>query len=112
MFCFQGLRVLGLATRSCAKLVGNLSKEDERDMCFQGFLAFLDPLKESSGSAIKGLNAKGVEVKVGGCIQLCSTVLSPHSALDEKRSSAASSSRHMTNAQSNDFCLTYCCCTT
>lgn len=60
----QGLRVLGLAIRSFHKIVGDLTKEDEREMCFQGFLAFLDPLKESSRAAIEGLSAKGVEVKV------------------------------------------------
>ena len=59
----QGLRVLGLAVRSIVELVGDLTKEDERDLCFYGFLAFLDPLKESAGAAIRGLNAKGVEVK-------------------------------------------------
>lgn len=60
----QGLRVLGVATRTFAKPLVEITHH-ETDMCFQGFLAFLDPLKPTASKAIEDLNARSVEVKVG-----------------------------------------------
>jgi Mg2+-importing ATPase len=68
----QGMRVLGLARKSI-KMDGQeqgatqsvaFSAEDESNMIFIGYLAFLDPPKESSGEAIATLGEYGVHVKV------------------------------------------------
>ncbi|ORY45857.1 transmembrane protein [Rhizoclosmatium globosum] len=60
----DGLRVLGVATRTFAIPKAGYSKVDENDMTFQGCLAFLDPPKETSVEAIQQLRDLAVEVKV------------------------------------------------
>lgn len=77
----EGLRVLGLATRvfSNGKEGMEYSQEDENHMLFQGFLAFLDPPKESAGHAIRGLEARGVAIKVwdpSSCYACCTSLIS------------------------------------
>jgi len=59
----QGIRVLAVATR---KVDGKTSctPEDERDMCFAGFVTFLDRPKEGAARAIRELAALGVSVKI------------------------------------------------
>jgi Mg2+-importing ATPase len=59
----QGLRALAVAARrSPAKQ--DFTREDERDLCFHGFLTFADPLKADAKDTIAALNAAGVAVKV------------------------------------------------
>lgn len=62
----DGFRVLLVASREIpvgeAKL--NYSVEDETGLTVRGFLAFLDPPKESAGQAISALAEHGVAVKV------------------------------------------------
>jgi len=60
----KGMRVLGLARKAVDPSAAALSAADESGMTFVGYLAFLDPPKESSGKAIKALNEYGVTVKV------------------------------------------------
>ena len=60
----DGMRVLGLAQKTNPAPVGAFSVDDESDMVLMGFLAFLDPPKESASAAIKALHEYGVEVKV------------------------------------------------
>ena len=60
----QGMRVLALAHKSFLSKENNFSIEDEKDMVLIGYLAFLDPPKESATQAIKQLHEHGVEVKV------------------------------------------------
>ncbi|KAJ3053438.1 hypothetical protein HDU99_007977, partial [Rhizoclosmatium hyalinum] len=60
----DGLRVLGVATKTFKESKDTFSKTDEFNMVFHGCLAFLDPPKESSIEAIKELNALQVSVKV------------------------------------------------
>ncbi|MDR0487073.1 MAG: magnesium-translocating P-type ATPase [Treponema sp.] len=60
----KGMRVLGLA-RKAVNMSGNaLSSADESGMIFIGYLAFLDPPKESASLAVKALGEYGVRVKV------------------------------------------------
>ncbi len=60
----QGMRVLALAQKSFIEKDKDFSVEDESDMVLIGYLAFLDPPKESAAQAIKQLNEHGIEVKV------------------------------------------------
>ena len=61
----QGMRVLGVAHKTYFdKNQTSFSIEDENDMVFIGYVAFLDPPKESAKLAIQQLRDYGVKVKV------------------------------------------------
>ena len=60
----EGMRVIAVAQKSNPAPVGAFSVTDEADMVLMGYLAFLDPPKESTAAAIKALNEYGVTVKV------------------------------------------------
>ncbi len=60
----RGMRVLALAHKSFLNKDNNFAVEDERDMVLIGYLAFLDPPKESAAQAIRQLHEHGIEVKV------------------------------------------------
>lgn len=57
--------MVGLATKTFTKPLLRVSREDEAGMLFRGFLAFLDPPKESAIPCIKTLYGRGVSIKVG-----------------------------------------------
>lgn len=58
----QGLRVLALATKTCDQ--PRITKEDECDLNFVGFLAFADPPKADAQETIRQLRELGVALKV------------------------------------------------
>lgn len=66
----DGFRVLAIATRDLpvrGVVAGDAtpySKADEVDLTLQGYVAFLDPPKDSARPAIKALQNHGVEIKV------------------------------------------------
>ncbi|MCL2299956.1 MAG: magnesium-translocating P-type ATPase [Firmicutes bacterium] len=60
----DGMRVIAVAQKTNPSPVGAFSAADEADMVLMGYLAFLDPPKESTAGAIKALNEHGVSVKV------------------------------------------------
>ncbi|MDR0437983.1 MAG: magnesium-translocating P-type ATPase, partial [Bacteroidales bacterium] len=61
----DGMRVLGIAQKNLKdEEIHTFSVEDESEMILIGFLAFLDPPKESSATAIRELLTNGIEVKV------------------------------------------------
>lgn len=60
----QGMRVLAVAHKSYLDKDNNFAVEDEIEMVLIGYLAFLDPPKQSAASAIKQLHEHGIEVKV------------------------------------------------
>lgn len=60
----NGMRVLAVAQKSFVEKAGEFSVDDEQEMVLIGYLAFLDPPKESAAAAIEQLNQCGVEVKV------------------------------------------------
>ena len=60
----EGMRVLGVARKNEPAGAATLTVADERDMVLIGYLAFLDPPKESSAAAIRALAAHGVATKV------------------------------------------------
>jgi len=59
----DGFRVLALAYRDMEPK-GAYSREDERDLILRGYLAFLDPPKDTARSAIAAIQGDGVWVKV------------------------------------------------
>lgn len=63
-FNSDGMRVIAVAQKNDVPDEYNFSIKDESDMVFMGYLAFLDPPKETSASAIKALNEYGVDVKI------------------------------------------------
>ena len=60
----DGMRVLGIAHKTNPAPAGAFSVADESDMVLIGFLAFLDPPKESTKHALRALHEYGVDVKV------------------------------------------------
>ena len=60
----DGFRVLGIAERTMDTGRSVYEPADEKGMTFVGFLAFIDPPKESAAEAIRMMRASGVELKV------------------------------------------------
>ena len=60
----DGLRVIGVVQKTNPSVVGEFSVKDESDMVLIGYLAFLDPPKETTKQALKALKDHGVAVKV------------------------------------------------
>ncbi|KXU34878.1 magnesium-translocating P-type ATPase [Cephaloticoccus capnophilus] len=60
----QGLRVVAVAIKVMAKPQSNYSVKDEAGLTLLGYIAFLDPPKESAAPAISALEKHGVAVKV------------------------------------------------
>lgn len=60
----DGLRVIGVAQKTNPSVVGEFSVKDEAGMVLIGYLAFLDPPKETTKKALDALKAHGVSVKV------------------------------------------------
>ncbi|MCT4469692.1 magnesium-translocating P-type ATPase [Mycoplasma sp. HS2188] len=61
----KGMRVIAVARKDVdLNTVGTFSVKDESEMILIGYLAFLDPPKESTASAIENLHKHGVEVKI------------------------------------------------
>lgn len=60
----KGMRVIAVAQRTDPAPEGQFSAADEADMVLIGFLAFLDPPKETARAAIRALEEAGVRVKV------------------------------------------------
>ena len=60
----QGFRVLGVSYRRVGESKETYSVADENDMVFLGFIAFMDPLKETAGESLELLRQSGVKLKV------------------------------------------------
>ncbi|MBU4690582.1 magnesium-translocating P-type ATPase [Mycoplasma sp. ES3157-GEN-MYC] len=61
----KGMRVIAVARKDVdISSVGSFAVKDESEMILIGYLAFLDPPKESTASAVKNLHDHGVEVKI------------------------------------------------
>ena len=60
----EGLRVLGIAYKRIKEDKAVYSTNDENDMVFLGFVAFLDPPKETAKQSIQMLTKAGIELKV------------------------------------------------
>lgn len=60
----QGLRILGVSQKTNPSPVGEFSVKDECEMVLIGFLAFLDPPKDSTKEALEALKNHSVDVKI------------------------------------------------
>lgn len=60
----QGMHVIAISEKTEYPGVNNFSPDDESDMTFIGYVAFLDPPKPDVAEAIKDLYAAGVDIKV------------------------------------------------
>jgi P-type Mg2+ transporter len=60
----EGFRVLGIASRQVGMDHPHAVVDDESELVFAGFAAFLDPPKVSAKAALAGLAADRVEVKI------------------------------------------------
>ena len=60
----QGMRVIAVAHKSYLDKTCDFRIEDEKDMVLIGYLAFLDPPKETTAAAIRALQEHGVAVKI------------------------------------------------
>ena len=60
----DGLRVIAVGYRTLAPDIPPMVAADERDLVFSGFVAFLDPAKETTGEALRLLGEHGVAVKI------------------------------------------------
>ncbi|NOT17620.1 MAG: magnesium-translocating P-type ATPase [Sulfuriferula sp.] len=60
----DGLRVVAVAVKATPTTQDNYSLADETELTLIGFIAFLDPPKESTAPALAALKAHGIHVKV------------------------------------------------
>ena len=60
----EGLRVVAVAMKELPPSQTTYSVADEADLTLIGYIAFLDPPKESAAPALKALAAHGIQVKV------------------------------------------------
>lgn len=60
----EGMRVLGVCIKNEIEASEKFEVKDEKNMILVGFIAFLDPPKESSKEAIESLNRNGIRVIV------------------------------------------------
>ena len=60
----QGLRVVAVASKTLPARSGDYHRVDESDLILEGYIAFLDPPKESTAPALKALKASGITVKI------------------------------------------------
>ncbi|MCO7260747.1 magnesium-translocating P-type ATPase [Dickeya zeae] len=60
----QGLRVVAVASKVMPADRQDYGRVDESDLILEGYIAFLDPPKESTAPALKALKDNGVTVKI------------------------------------------------
>lgn len=60
----DGMRVIAIAQKTNPSPIGAFGVKDEYDMVLLGYLAFLDPPKETTAAAIQALKEHGVTTKI------------------------------------------------
>ncbi len=60
----QGYRVLGVSYVKVKESKSSYAVADEKNMVFLGFIAFVDPLKETAGESLELLRQSGVKLKI------------------------------------------------
>ena len=96
----KGFRVLAIAQKSNPSPVGAFGVKDERDMVLIGYLAFLDPPKESTADAICALKEHGVTTKIlTGDNDKVTRTICKQVGLEVRNMLLGSDLIHMTDAQ-------------
>jgi Mg2+-importing ATPase len=60
----EGYRVLALASKPMEVKAKVYAVQDEKDLTFEGFLAFLDPPKKTAVKSLQELMKRGIEIKI------------------------------------------------
>ncbi len=60
----KGFRVLGVATKTLAVQTEPYTRDEEKELCFIGFLLFFDPPKVDVEQTIADLRNRGVQIKI------------------------------------------------
>ncbi|OPY39146.1 MAG: putative copper-exporting P-type ATPase A [Methanoregula sp. PtaU1.Bin051] len=60
----EGFRILAVASRKVTDEKSTYSPEDETDLTFHGFVAFIDPPKETASESLLMLHDAGIAVKI------------------------------------------------
>ncbi|MEX5368533.1 HAD family hydrolase, partial [Acinetobacter haemolyticus] len=60
----QGLRVVAVASKALPARSEDYGRVDESDLILEGYIAFLDPPKETTAPALKALKESGITVKI------------------------------------------------
>ncbi len=95
----DGFRVLAVAYKDLERKQA-YSKEDESGMILKGYVAFLDPPKDTAASAIQALNAHGIAVKVlTGDNELVTRKISREVGLDAEHMMLGAEVEQMTDDQ-------------
>ena len=63
-FSSQGFRVLGISYKKVVDGKQTFSVDDEKDMVLLGFVAFLDPPKETAKQSLQALSKANIELKI------------------------------------------------
>jgi Mg2+-importing ATPase len=98
----DGFRVLALAYRDLPEKP-SYSKEDESDLILKGYLAFLDPPKETALAAIRAMREHGISVKVlTGDNDLVSQKICHEVGIDVDKAVLGGQVEHMSDADLAD----------
>ncbi len=60
----EGFRVLGISIKKISDIKDVYSRDEEKEMSFVGFIAFLDPAKKSVTETLKNLMEHGIKIKI------------------------------------------------
>ncbi len=104
----QGLRVVAVAMKEepTSKLV--FSVADENGMTLMGYVAFLDPPKESTAPALAALKAHGIEVKIlTGDNELVTAKICREVGLEQRGVVLGAEVEAMTDAQLTEAAVKY-----
>ena len=102
-FSEDGFRVIAVAYKELPASSGAYSVQDEAAMMLLGFIAFLDPPKESAGPAIRALATHGVSVKIlTGDNEIVTRNICGHVGIDADRIVLGSEIAEMTKAELRD----------
>lgn len=101
----DGFRVLALAYKDFEPKA-SYSVADEVDLILKGYVAFLDPPKDTAGPAIRNLHAHGVEVKIlTGDNELVSKKICREVGIDTEHILVGTQIEHMSDSELGETAL-------
>lgn len=95
-YCEQGFRAIGVAIKSCSS--SSITRDDEDQMTFLGFLLFFDPLKPGIAETVQRLKEMGVSLKIiSGDHRLVTAHISEQVGLKNSEILTGRDMRHMSD---------------